>query len=150
MKPLLFISLFQLVASQALTYWANSGYPACSQGCLENIYETQACTLANACFCTYSTSSSDSCLCLTDACLCETSSWLIAIAQCIGKTCGADNVTVAVSVGDSTCVSGGYQLAVASTALVSYGLAAVPTGASSPTSTSTFLPLILELVSKGW
>jgi hypothetical protein len=145
MRPLLFISLFQLVASQTpLTYWSDLGYPPCTQSCLENIYETQACTLANACFCTSSPSSSTSCLCLTDACLCETSSWLIAIAQCIGKTCGADNVTIAASLGDSGCSANGYQLVVASTALVSYGLAAIPTGASSPTSTSTFLPLILE------
>jgi hypothetical protein len=144
MKPTSFLPFFQLVASQALTYWADSGYSACTQGCLENIYETQACSLANACFCTSSTSSSTSCLCLTSSCLCETSSWLIAIAQCIGKTCGADNVTIAASVADSDCSGSGYPLAIASTALVSYGLAAVPTGASSPTSTSTFLPLILE------
>jgi hypothetical protein len=143
MKPTsflpLFIFLFQLVASQPLTYWADSGYPPCSQECLENVYETQACSLANACFCTSSTSSSTSCLCLTDACLCETSSWLIAIAQCIGRTCGEDNTTIAVSVGDSACSANGYQLAVASTALLSYGLAAIQTGASSATSTSTFL-----------
>jgi hypothetical protein len=144
MKPTSFLPFFQLVASQGLTYWADLGYPPCTQGCLENIYETQACSLANACFCTSSTSSSTSCLCLTSGCLCETSSWLIAIVQCIGKTCGADNVTIAVSVADSGCSGSGYPLAIASPALVSYGMAAVPTGASSPTSTSTFLHLILE------
>jgi hypothetical protein len=140
----LFVALFSLVASQVnpATYWGSAGYPPCTEQCLENIYDNQACTLPNSCFCTSSTSASTSCLCLTSACLCETSSWLIAVAQCIGKTCGADNVTTAAYIAEQECLESDYPLIVASAAIVSYGMAAIPTGASTPTSTRPPYPRI--------
>jgi hypothetical protein len=130
--PLL-LPLVPLVASQSpSTFWSSAGYPPCSQTCLQQVYTNQACTLSNSCF----SSCYTPCLCLVDACLCETSSWLIAVAQCIGKVCGANNVTVAASIADSGCSDQGYKLAVASSALVSYGMAVVATGASNPASVS--------------
>jgi hypothetical protein len=53
----------------------------CEASCLTNIFDTQQCTLANAC-------NSNNCLTLDDSCLCGTSSWLIAVSKCIGKTVG--------------------------------------------------------------
>jgi hypothetical protein len=99
------------------TFWAD--YPPCEEACHESVYISQQCTLENDCSCS-------GCLCLADSCLCETGSWLIAVAQCIGQSCGASDVTTAASIVQSACNGNGFALAVGSTALVSYGLAAIP------------------------
>jgi len=127
----LFLTTFPLTNAQAdpQTFW--SDYPTCEEQCHESVWASQQCTLSNACPC-FSSSSSNSCLCLADSCLCTTSSWLIAVAQCIGRTCGAEDVTTAASIAASACDGNGYGLAIASTALVSYGIAAIAT--TTPTS----------------
>jgi hypothetical protein len=116
-------------------FWAD--YPACEEQCHESVWADQQCSLSNSCDCT--AGSSSGCLCLADSCLCETTSWLIAVAQCIGQSCGAADVTTAASIVSSACTGNGFKLAVASTALVSYGMAAIatPTLTSKP-STLTF------------
>lgn len=126
----IFLASFPLTASQAADpqiFW--NDYPPCEEQCHESVWAAQKCSLPNTCGCTTS-SGSGSCLCLADSCLCETSSWLIAVAQCIGKTCGAGDATTAASIAASACSGNGFRLAVASTALVSYGMAAIPTTTS--------------------
>jgi hypothetical protein len=143
MKPpvlLLFSCLIALVTAQVNPFWGLSGYPSCTQTCLQNIYTTQQCSLSNNC----RSSCFTPCICLVHGCLCETPSWLIAVAQCIGKTCSTDNVTIAASIAESVCTGQGYKLAVASSAFVSYGIAAAPTSASSLNPTSKFRLLLLE------
>lgn len=110
------------------TFW--SDYPACEEQCHESVWAAQQCSLGNNCGC-------NSCLCLADSCLCETSSWLIAVAQCIGTSCGAKDVTTAVSIVNSACSGNGFHLAVASTALISYGMAAIATTTAGGEVTST-------------
>jgi hypothetical protein len=84
---------------------------------------------------------SGGCLCLDDRCFCQTSSWLIAVAQCIGKSCGASDVTTAAFILQSACDGNGLALAVGTATLISYGMAAIPTEAAtisaSPTAGTT-------------
>jgi hypothetical protein len=125
----LFLATIPIIHAQEAnpqTFW--SDYPTCEEQCHESVWASQQCTLSNDCMC--SAGSSSNCLCLADSCLCTTSSWLIAVAQCVGKTCGADDVTTAASIVASACNGNGYGLAVASTALVSYGMAAIATTTS--------------------
>ena len=114
-------SLFSLqpIRAQAnvQTFWQD--YPSCEEACHESVFTSQQCSLENSCGCS-------GCLCLADSCLCETSSWLIAVAQCIGQSCGASDVTTAASIVQSACNGNGFALAIGSAALVSYGIAAIP------------------------
>ncbi|KAF4629521.1 hypothetical protein G7Y89_g8624 [Cudoniella acicularis] len=73
----------------------------------------------------------------TYSCLCETSSWLIAVAQCIGEQCGSAAVTDAAGIASIACVGNGYPLVVPSASLVSIGLAALPQTNTLQAATST-------------
>ena len=121
---ILFVATFPIVHSQGnpQNFW--NDYPSCEEQCHESVWAAQQCSLANNCDCA-------GCLCLADNCLCETSSWLIAVAQCIGRTCGAADVTEAASIVASACSGKGFGLAVPSTELVNVGLAAI--SATAPT-----------------
>jgi hypothetical protein len=99
------------------TFW--SDYPTCEDACHQSVWASQSCSLANSCSCS-------GCLCLADSCLCETSSWLTAVAQCIGEQCGSSGVFDAAGIASSACAGNGYLLAVPSASLVSIGLAALP------------------------
>jgi hypothetical protein len=99
------------------TFW--SDYPTCEDDCHQSVWSSQSCSLANSCSCS-------GCLCLADSCLCETSSWLTAVAQCIGEQCGSSGVIDAASIASSACAGAGYPLVVPSASLVSIGLAALP------------------------
>jgi hypothetical protein len=114
------ISIFRSVKAQGnvQTFW--NDYPPCEEACHESVFNSQQCTLENDCDCS-------GCLCLADSCLCETSSWLIAVAQCIGQSCGTADVTTAASIAQSACNGNGFALAVGSAALVSYSMAAIAT-----------------------
>ena len=99
-------------------FWGD--YPPCEDNCHQSVWASQSCSLSNSCSCS-------GCLCLVDSCLCETSSWLIAVAQCIGEQCGSSAVTNAAYIAQSACADSGDGLAVPSAELVSIGLAAIPT-----------------------
>lgn len=129
--------LASLVISQnPSTFW--SDYPPCEEQCHESVWSSQQCSLANACGCGLD----ENCLCLADQCLCQTSSWLIAVAQCIGQNCGATAVTDAASIAASACAGNDFALAVPSSSLVSIGLAALP--GTSQASTSPIQPTSCE------
>jgi hypothetical protein len=123
-----------IAAGDPATFW--SDYPTCEDDCHQSVWASQSCSLANSCSCS-------GCLCLLDSCLCETSSWLTAVAQCIGEQCGSSGVIDAASIASSACAGAGYPLVVPSASLVSIGLAAIPaattqeTTAKSPTSSET-------------
>lgn len=116
-----------LSAGNPATFW--SDYPTCEDTCHQSVWGAQSCTLSNSCSCA-------GCLCLADSCLCETSSWLTAVAQCIGQQCGSSAVVNAASIAASACVKNGYPLVVPSASLVSIGLAAV-TAATTQASSAT-------------
>jgi hypothetical protein len=127
------ISLLSSVlgAGNPATFW--SDYPTCEDACHQSVWNAQSCTLANVCSC-------DGCLCLADSCLCETSSWLTAVAQCIGEQCGSSAVIDAAGIASSACARNEYPLVVPSASLVSIGLAALPaatTRAQAPASSAT-------------
>lgn len=110
-----------LAAGNPATFW--SDYPPCEDACHQSVWSSQSCSLANSCSCA-------GCLCLADSCLCETSSWLTAVAQCIGEQCGSAGVVDAAGIAEIACVNNGYPLVVPSASLVSIGLAAVPATSS--------------------
>lgn len=118
-------------AQSVATFFDN--YSPCANQCCQSVYNSHSCTLANSCLCS-------GCLCLSDSCLCQTSSWLIAVAQCIGEQCGASAVTDAAGIGYSACAVNGYQLAVSEQSLIAIGLAAVPTSTSGNTPTGVNTP----------
>ena len=91
----------------------------CEASCLTNIFNTQQCTLANAC-------NSNNCLTLDDSCLCGTSSWLIAVSQCIGKNCGAGAVHDAAAIASSECNNSGTAMSLSEDKIIQIGLAAAP------------------------
>lgn len=55
-------------------------------------------------------------------------------------SCGAGGVSTAASIAASACSENGYSLAVESTALISYGLAAIATTTTTTTSTCHLFP----------
>jgi hypothetical protein len=114
-----------IVKANVQTFW--SDYPPCEEACHESVFTYQQCTLENSCGLV---GCSGGCLCLDDRCFCQTSSWLIAVAQCIGKSCGASDVTTAASILQSACDGNGLPLVVGTATLISYGMAAIPTEAS--------------------
>ena len=105
-----------LAQGNPATFW--SAYPACEEACHQSVWSDQSCSLTNSCSCS-------GCLCLALSCLCETSSWLIAVAQCIGSSCGSSAVYNAAYIANTGCRLNGYPLIVASADLVSIGLAAI-------------------------
>jgi hypothetical protein len=111
------------------TFWDD--YPSCEEQCHISVWEAEQCSLANSC------PSSDGCLVLNDSCLCVTSSWLTAVSQCIGATCGASAVSEAAGIALQGCNSYDITMSMSQQAIIAAGLAAVPSSASSPTSTST-------------
>ncbi|KAE9372646.1 hypothetical protein N431DRAFT_244503 [Stipitochalara longipes BDJ] len=113
-----------LAAGNPATFW--SDYPTCEDNCHQSVWAASSCSLANTCACS-------GCLCLADSCLCETSSWLTAVAQCIGAQCGSSGVVNAASIAASACAGNGYPLAVPSASLVSIGLAALPAATTQAT-----------------
>ncbi|PMD15460.1 hypothetical protein NA56DRAFT_650163 [Hyaloscypha hepaticicola] len=117
-----------LSAGNPATFW--SDYPTCEDACHQSVWSSQSCTLSNSCSCA-------GCLCLADSCLCETSSWLTAVAQCIGEQCGASAVSDAAGIAASACVKNGYPLVVPSASLVSIGLAAVPVATGGSVATAS-------------
>ncbi len=120
MKLRVFVISFGLaitVQSQSVeTFW--NDYPDCERQCHQSVYISQSCTLQNSCSCS-------GCLCLADSCLCETSSWLIAVSQCVGQQCGALAVSEAAGIANKACNGNGYPLAVNEQDLIAAGLAAV-------------------------
>jgi hypothetical protein len=118
-------------AQSVATFFAD--YPPCVNQCCQTVYNSRWCSLANSCLCS-------GCLCLSDSCLCQTSSWLIAVAQCIGEQCGANAVTEGAGIANSACAANGYQLAVSEQSLIAVGLAAVPTSKSGNTPTDVGPP----------
>jgi hypothetical protein len=99
-------------------YWQNYTND-CEASCLTNIFNTQQCTLANAC-------NSNNCLTLDDSCLCGTSSWLTAVSQCIGKNCGASAVYDAAAITSDGCSSSGTAMSLSEDKVIKIGLAAAP------------------------
>jgi hypothetical protein len=120
-----FIPIIVKAQENVQTFW--SDYPPCEEACHESVFTSQQCTLENSCGLV---GCSGGCLCLDDRCFCRTSSWLIAVAQCIGKSCGASDVTMAASILQSACDGNGLALAVGTATLISYGMAAIPTEAA--------------------
>ena len=113
-------------------YWQN--YTDCEASCLTDIFNTQQCTLANTC-------NSNDCMTLDDSCLCGTSSWLTAVSQCIGKSCGASAVYGAAASTSNEC-SGSMSLS--EDKIIKIGLAAAPstshTTSVQPTASLTTTP----------
>jgi hypothetical protein len=109
---------FVLAAASPETFW--SDYPACEELCHQTVWAAQNCSLANTCL------GCSGCLCLIDDCLCATSSWLTAVAQCIGKECGAAAAVEAAGIAASACGSYGLTLAIPQQQLASIGEAAAP------------------------
>lgn len=106
----------------------------CEASCLTSIFNTQQCTLANAC-------NSNNCLTLDDSCLCGTSSWLIAVSQCIGKSCGASAVHDAAAIASNECSSSGTAMSLSEDKIIQIGLAAAPsTSQATPTASRTTTP----------
>jgi len=97
--------------------------------CHQTVYGNQSCTLQNNCACA-------GCLCLADSCLCETSSWLIAVTQCIGEQCGASAVSDAAGIASSACAGNGYPLVVSEQSIIAEGLAAIPSTTAATTTAS--------------
>ena len=109
----------------------------CEASCLTDIFNTQQCSLANAC-------NSNNCLTLDDSCLCGTSSWLIAVSQCIGKNCGAGAVHDAAAIASNECSGSGIAMSLSEDKIIQIGLAAAPstsqaTGVQPTTSRTTTL-----------
>ena len=134
-----YISLvISIVLSGALsqspaTFW--NDYPACERQCHQTVYGNLSCTLQNTCGC------NNGCLCLQDSCLCVTSSWLTAVAQCIGQQCGADAVKEAAGICNSGCNSYGIAMNPDESTFISEGLAAVPSATASSVPASKCLIL---------
>jgi hypothetical protein len=91
-------------------------------------------------------------LTLDDSCLCGTSSWLTAVSQCIGKSCGTGAVYDAAAITNNACSSSGTAMSLSEEKIIKIGLAAAPstthatsvqptasltTTLSNPTSSST-------------
>ena len=117
---ILLVTLSLVIAAEAQsvsTFW--NDYPDCERQCHQTVYENQSCTLQNNCECS-------GCLCLADSCLCETSSWLIAVSQCIGQQCGSSAVSDAATIASNSCAGNGYPLAVSEQSLIAAGLAVIP------------------------
>lgn len=116
-------------------YWQN--YTDCEASCLTNIFNTQQCTLANAC-------NSNNCMTLDDSCLCGTSSWLTAVSQCIGKSCGAGAVSDAAAITSNECSSSGTAMSLSEDKIIKIGLAAAPSTSHAtsiqPTASPTTTP----------
>jgi hypothetical protein len=116
-------------------YWQN--YTDCEASCLTNIFNTQQCTLANAC-------NSGSCMTLDDSCLCGTSSWLTAVSQCIGKSCGASAVYDAAAITNNECNGSGTAMSLPEDKIIKIGLAAAPStshaSSAQPTASLTTTP----------
>jgi hypothetical protein len=107
----------------------------CEATCLTNVFNVQQCTLANAC-------NNDNCLTLEDSCLCGTSSWLTAVSQCIGKSCGAGAVYEAAAITGNACNSSDTAMSMSEDKIIQVGLAAAPstsqaTGVQPTTSMTT-------------
>jgi hypothetical protein len=117
-----------IAAGNPATFW--SDYPTCEDNCHQSVWASQSCSLANFCSCS-------GCLCLLDSCLCETSSWLTAVAQCIGEQCGSSGVIDAAGIASSACAGGGYPLVLPSASLVSIGLAALLAASTKATTQET-------------
>ncbi len=109
------------------TFW--NDYPACQEQCHQNVWANQQCSLTSICGCASGTESG--CLCLADSCLCATSSWLTAVAQCIGQECDAAAVTQAASIAASGCAAHTVSLAIPTSELISIGLAAMSSAQTS-------------------
>ena len=113
-----------VLAAGPSTFW--SDYPLCEELCHERVWSSQNCSLQNSC------SGCSGCLCLADSCLCATSSWLTAVAQCIGQQCGAQAAVEAAGIAASGCGSNGLNLAIPQQQLASIGEAAAPTPGMQP------------------
>ena len=126
---LLTVGLAVTASAQSVsTFW--NDYPDCEKQCHQTVYGNQSCTLQNNCACA-------GCLCLADSCLCETSSWLIAVTQCIGQQCGASAVSDAAGIASSACAGNGYPLVVSEQSLIADGLAAIPSTAAGKIASTT-------------
>jgi hypothetical protein len=139
-SPLLLLLLLNTALAQYTFvnnfYWQDYTND-CEATCLTNVFNVQQCTLANAC-------NSSTCLTLDDSCLCGTSSWLTAVSQCVGKSCGAGAVYDAAAITSNACNSSGTAMSMSEDKIIQVGLAAGPsttqvTGVQ-PTSSTTTTP----------